>query len=475
MRRLFFFSFTLLIAYQGVTQQTWTLQKAVGYAVQNNITVKQATAQAKQANITFTQAKNTLLPTLQTSFQSGYQRGLNENPTTGTLQSASFVTGNIGVQSGYTLFNWGARRKNIEAAELNYQASKVGIEKAQNDISLLVANAYLQVMLRMEQVKINDAAVKLSLAQLNNTRKLVDAGSQPELNALQSEAQLAKDSSALLTSQSLVQEGLITLKSYLNLDIAEPFIIDAPNVEDISVENLADLQPDYVYQLAVASQPFQRQLGFQIDAGKKQIAAARSAMYPTATAFVGLNSRFINAKSPFVAGLATNQPTGAFILDNGGNKTFVLSDRPVFAQRSVGLSRQLNNNFGQNVGVSLLFPIFNNGNLRAQWDRAKVDLELTRLQDEQEKLTLKSNIYTAYQQAYASQQTYQASSRTAAANKRALELSTKRFDIGLLGSLDYIITQNNYTTAQIQEVSNRYDFIFKMKVLEFYKGNGIKL
>ncbi len=456
-------------------QEKWDLQKAVAYAMENNISVKQAIAQAELANLTFIQSRNTLYPTLQGSLSSSYSHGLSQNPTTNILQSASFVSGSIGVQSGYTIFNWGARKNNIEASQLSLEASKVGIDKARNDIALLVANAFLQVMLRMEQVKISEAAVKLSAAQMNNTRKLVDAGSQPELNALQAEAQLARDSSTLLSAQSLVQEGLITLKSYLNFDIGQPFEIDAPNAEDIPVENLTDLQPGYVYDLAVVTQPLQRQLGIQIEAGKKQIAAARAAMYPSASAFVGLNSRYINSKFPVVTGILPSQPTGAYIVDANGGKLNVLTDRPVFGQSSLPFFNQLNNNFGQNVGLSLSFPIFTGGTQRIQWQRAKINLEQTRLQDDQEKVTLKSNIYTAYQQAFASLQKYQAAIRTVAVNSKALELSTKRFEIGLLGTLDYIITQNNLTTSKIEEVSNRYDYIFKMKVLEFYKGKGIKL
>ncbi|MEJ7684281.1 MAG: TolC family protein [Segetibacter sp.] len=84
-------------------------------------------------------------------------------------------------------------------------------------------------------------------------------------------------------------------------------------------------------------------------------------------------------------------------------------------------------------------------------------------------------MYNAYQDAFSSYQKYQASQRGVAYSQKALDISKKRFDIGLLGTLEYIITQNNLYLAQIEEVSNHYDFVFKMKVLEFYKGQGIKL
>ena len=97
------------------------------------------------------------------------------------------------------------------------------------------------------------------------------------------------------------------------------------------------------------------------------------------------------------------------------------------------------------------------------------------MQDEQERLNLKTNIYNAYQDAFSSLQKYNASTRAVEASEKALDFAKKRYDIGLLGTLDYITTQNNLYLAQIEEVSNHYDYVFKMKVLEFYKGQGIRL
>lgn len=473
-RRILTF-FLSILSISAFSQEKWGLQKVVAYAMEHGITVRQAIYQAQVSRLTANQIQKTLFPTINGSLQTGYQRGLNENPTTGTLESATFLSGSVGAQIGYDIFNWGARKNNIASSELFARADKVGIDRAKNDIALLVANAFLQVMLRKEQVRISEVAIKLSLAQLNNTQKLVNAGNLPELNVIQIEAQVARDSSSLLQAESLVQEGLITLKSYLNIDIAAPFDIDAPPVKDIPIENIAELQPEDVYNLAVQTQPLQKQYALLIEASKKQVLAARANMYPSLSAFVGFNSRYINAQSPILLGVQSNSPTGAYIVDAGGIKTNVLSDRPLYGKQSVGLFRQLNTNFGQSIGLSINLPVFNGWRTRTQWEKAKVSVLQNQLQDEQEKVTLKTNIYTAYQQAFSSLQKYNASVRNVSASQKALDISKKRLDIGLLGTLDYIITQNDLFRAQIEAVSNRYDYIFKMKVLEFYKGNGIRL
>ncbi len=456
-------------------QDKWTLQRCVAHAQQNGISVKQAQVQSKLSELTFNQSKMTHLPTVNGNLNTSYQRGLNENPTTGTLDPNAFVAGNIGLQVQYTIFNWGARKNSINANNLFKNADSAGVDRARNDIGLLVANSFLQVMLRREQVRLSEVQLNQSRAQLTNVCKLVNAGSQPELNAIQIEAQMARDTAAMLQAKALEEQALISLKATLNLDLAAPFEIDAPAIENIPLENITELQPEAVYAIAVKEQPAQKATALRIEGATYQAKAARAAMYPSLSAFGALNSRFIGQKFPYLLDVLPNQPTGAFILDAAGNKTNVLSNRTVFGERNVNVFRQLNNFFGQQVGVSLNFPIFNQYNTRTQWERAKVNITQATLQDEQEKVNLKSNIYNAYQQAFASLQQYNASLRSVDASERAFNISQKRFDIGLLGTLDYIITQGNLFRARIESISNRYDYVFKMKVLEFYKGQGLKL
>jgi outer membrane protein len=455
-------------------QEKWSLQKCVAYAMEHNLTVKSAQYQLQLSQLTEAQAKKTLLPTLGGSMSGGYQHGLNINPTTNTLQDANLLSGSIGVQSGYTLFSWGARKNNIAASEIYSRADSLGIDRARNDIALFVANAFLQVMLRREQVRLSEVQLQQSQAQLANTRKLVEAGSQPELNAIQIEAQVARDSSTLLQAQALVEQGIISLKSYLALDQSTPFDIESPAIENIPIENITELQPEAVYAVAVKSQPLQKMLALRVEGAKKQVDAARGSMYPSLSAYAGMNTRFVNSKLPIIQ-LLGEQPTAAFVTVNGTKVPVVAPTSGIVGYQGTPLVSQLNRNFGQSIGLSINFSIFNQWSYRTQWERAKVNVLQSQLQDETEKNNLKTNIYNAYEDAFSALQKYNASLRNVEASQKALDFSKKRFDIGLLGTLDYIVTQSNLFTAKIQAVSNRYDYVFKMKVLEYYKGLGIRL
>ncbi|WP_018613422.1 TolC family protein [Segetibacter koreensis] len=464
----------LLLSIEGFGQEKWSLQQCVDYAMKNNVSVKQSDVQARLSAINAKQSKATLFPSITGSVNSSYQHGLTTNPTTNILESSSYLSGSMNLQASYTIFNWNARKNTIAANNLTLKADEIGIDKAKNDIALTVANAFLQVMLRREQARISEVQMNQSKSQLSNTQKLVNAGSQPELNAIQLEAQLAKDSSAVLQANALIEQALTNLKAYINYDFSLPFDIVTPSVDDIPIENITDLQPEAVYQLALQSQPLQKMYKVRIEAAQKQVKASRGYMYPGLAAFGGMSTRVINAQRP-VYGVFPDQPDGSYVKVNGTQYPVYSPSFGVVSYSGTPFLKQLNQNFGQDIGIGINFSIFNNYTSRSQWERAKANVNQLQLQEEQENLNLRTNIYNAYQDAFSSYQKYQASQRTVAYSQKALEISKKRFDIGLLGTLDYIITQNNLYLAQIDEVSNHYDFVFKMKVLEFYKGQGIKL
>jgi len=140
-----------------------------------------------------------------------------------------------------------------------------------------------------------------------------------------------------------------------------------------------------------------------------------------------------------------------------------------------GYSTQLSNNFGQNVGLQLNIPIFNGGQANIGYQKSKLNLQNAKVSREQIDQTLKQNIYQAYNSAIAALQKYNANQSTVRATQKAAEFATKRYDLGLLSTLELITAQTNYTKAKLDLLTSHYDYVFKMKVLEFYKGQGLKL
>jgi len=480
MKKLLLLTLTLSSLYPplaGLAQDKWDLRRCVDYAVANNISVKQADVQARLARLTLKQSQWNQVPTLSVGTQLGLKSGNTQNPNTYALSTQTYTLNNYQAQSSITAFNFFSIRNAIDANRLAWQAQLANTEKTKNDISLNVANAYLQALLSIQQAAIAGAKLRLSQNQLEITRKQVRAGSLPELNAAELESQVAQDSATFIGAQGTITQNVLQLKAYMDLDAASPFEIYTPPVEDIPVENIVDLQPESVYSLALVNQPLQKMDAFNIAALRKTVNANKGAMYPTFSIVGQLGASWI---STFQQQDITKQPTytGTDTLPTlhvTGSNSFITQDMFYIPLKKVGYFRQLNTTFNQFIGVNVNIPILNNRTLRTAYDKSKLNLRNQELQRDQDNLTLKQNIYQAYTAAITALQKFEANKITVTATQKSADFADKRYHVGMLNTIDLLTNQNNYFNAQINLLSSQFDYVFKMKVLEYYKGLGIKL
>ena len=313
-------------------------------------------------------------------------------------------------------------------------AANANTDKIKNDISLNVANAYLQFLLANAQAKAAALQLSQSQAQLQNTQKQVKAGTLPELNDAELESQVAQDSSTLVSALATVEQDALTVKAYMSLDAAAPFDLDTPPVEKIPVENIADLQPQNVYTLALQNQPLQKMDQLQLKSAAKYQAAARAAMYPTFSLYGSIGSGYTSQAS-ILTGITvlppSTTPVGSVTV--GGVPYDVYSTvpgaNPVF--KNQGYFNQLNQNIGESFGLSVSVPIFNGGTLKTNYERSKLNVKNYELQQEQDNLTLKQNIYQAFNAAVTAYEKFQANKKTVDATKRSFDHACKK-DITLV-------------------------------------------
>jgi outer membrane protein len=482
---LFLLTGTILLA-QPVpinSGEKWSLLKCYDYAIANNISIKQSVLNERSSQLIYEQNKKAQLPTLNFSGSLAYRLGRSENPTTGVLEDNNFLSNGYSLQSGVTLFNWFSKRNTTEANRLSAEADKALTEKIKNDIALNIAVAYLQILLAKEQANLASVQMQTTREQLNNTRKRVDAGALPELNAAELEAQLARDSSAYVSAESVIIQYELQMKAILNLDAAVPFEIETPPVDKVPVLPLADMMPDAVYQLAINNLPQQKINDFRLQSAIKSAEASRGQLYPTISMFGGLGSNYVHFRQrPIYNQVVTGYSPSLLRADAGGG-TYYPVEVPSTTPGSTVLSyikadtygKQLKNNFGQNIGIGLSVPIFNGTTNRTNWELSKLrikQIELTKSLDNQ---TLKQDIYKAYNNAVAALEKFNADKKSVQTSERAFGFSQRRYDLNLLSTLELITSQNNLQRAKIQALYSQYDYVFKMKLLEFYRGQGLKL
>ena len=457
------------------TPQKWNLLQCIQYAMDNNLLVKQAQIQTRLNELILKQSRLSQYPNLTYGGNVAYSSGRNQDPTSFSLITKSYLSSSMTLQSGVELFNWYSKRNTIAANVIEVDAAKAAVEKQRSDIALIVANAYLQILLAKEQHRIAEVQLQQSQAQLANIRKLVKAGSLPELNAAELEAQVATDSANVISARGNIDINYFFLKTYMNIDASQPIEIDEPPADRIPVENIADLQPEYVYSLALKNLPQQRVNDLKYLAAQKNAQAQRGAMMPTISAFGSLGTSFNNQARNIGGVTFYTVPIGNVTV--GGTKYDVLPAQPFsnYSYTKPGLFTQYGDNFRQSIGLSINVPLFNGGILRTNYERSTLNIESLGLQKEQDNQKLKQDIYQAYNAALIALEKFNASKKIVEAAQRTYDFSSKRFNVGMLSTFELTTNQNNLYRAKLEQVLNEFDYVFKMKVLEFYKGQGLKL
>ena len=461
-------------------QEKWSLQRCVQYALDSNISIKQNEIQAQLAAITYKESKLSQLPAVNFSNSDGYRFGKSQNPSTGILENQNFFQVGLNLQTSVNIFNWYSKKNTILANEWSVMAAKAATDKLRNDIALTVANSYLQVLLAREQEQIAAVQVQQSISQLDIVNKQVNAGALPQLNAVELESQLASDSSNLITARGNVTQSKYVLMAYMNVEADQPFEIDEPSADKIPLDPIAELQPEDVYALALVNLPQQKVNDYNLKAAQKNSLAARGLLYPTVSAYGSLGSNYGYFRSPKYEQVFSGYSPSGLVVNNGSG--FVDVQRPLYTNggkngyiTSDPLGTQFSNNFGQSIGINISVPIFNGGQAKANYQRTKLNIKTLEYQVRLDNQTLKQDIFQAHNAAIVAFEKFNSSAKSVDAAQKSYDFATQRFNIGILSTLELITDQNNLFRAKLQYVSNQFDYVFKMKVLEFYKGRGIKL
>lgn len=477
--------FSLFIFLSSKAQDKWDLKRCVEYAWANNISVKQSDIQARLAEVNLNQDKWARYPSVNFQSNLGMQFGRSIDPTTNQFTTNQTLFNSFNFNAGVDIFNWHRLKNNVIASQYELRASEADVDNAKNDVALNVATFYLQVLLARKQVDIAKVQMENSRNQMMVTRRKVEAGSLPEVDALSLEGQYANDSSNYISAVSTADQNLLDLKALLNVDAALPFDIETPPVDNIPIEPILELQPDKVFDVALKSQPLQRANALRLQSLEALTKSAKALSYPSISVGGGIGTNFAQF-STITTGFTFDgfEPGTAFGPRTNVGGTYYFLETPIFTTQERkrtfgefwdGWGTQINNNFRQNFGFTISVPILNGGQAKFAYQRSKINLANGQLTAEQANQTLKNNIYKAYYQATAALQKFNATAKTVAAAQKTYDFAVKRHELSMLSTFDLITSQNNLTKAKLDNAVAEFDYVFKMKVLEFWKGLGIRL
>lgn len=464
---VFFLSFGILANAQD--NEGWTLQECVQYAMENNISIKQSELDVELTETRISDAVGNLLPRVNASASNSWNTGLTQNVTTGILQTQTTRNFSAGVTASLTLFDGLSNIKQLQLAKMSKLASQYSLEQMKDDIALYVANAYLEVLFNKENLKVITAQHEITLQQLERVQELVAAGSVPKGDLLEIQANAANEEQRMIVAENQIKISLVALAQILQIKDYDSFQV-AERDYDVFGSELLDVPVSEVIAAAEAERYEVKVAEMNEELAQKQVEISKGAYYPSFGAFFNYNTRESGAGRFVAGGLDPDDPYRQIGFVEETEQIVVAPNMVTEIGNPLPFFEQLELNDGVSYGLQLNIPVFNGFATRNSVKRSEIDVRRAEYQLEQTKLDLEANVYQAYTDAKGALKAYEASLVALDAQLLAYEYASERYDVGMANALDFSQAKFNLENAQSEVVRTKYDYIFKLKVLELYFG-----
>ena len=418
---------TLAVAMTSAAE-TWTLDRCINYALDNNLTVKSRKIEIQSGELDVTAAKDRHLPNLSANASQSfsYGRGLTSDNTYTDRNTSNF---GWGVNMSLPLFQGLSAIRQTKYAQANLRALVEELEATKDDITLNVISAYLQVLYAGEMCNVAEEQLRLGLVEQSRREELLANGKIPELDLIEAQSQVAQNRLSLVSAQNDRTLALVDLAQLLELPDIDDF--DIAPVED---DGLTLYAPDEVYDRALESNHSVLAARRRIEAADRNISLARSSYLPNLSFNAGIGSNYYT-----VSGIS-----------------------------SESFARQMNHNFNKSLGFSLSIPLFDAFSTRNNVRRAKIQHLNARLQYETTERNLYKTIQQAYYQAKGATEKLRSAEISADATRQAFEAMQQKYDFGRANSTEYEQARSNYVRATSEAVQAKYESILRRRILAFY-------
>jgi outer membrane protein len=444
MKKSLIFIFACLIATQGfiiAQKQAWSLEECIKYAIDHNIQIKQQTIQTKVQKNALDQAKLNLLPTISGQASHDYSFGYALDQNTYKYYNQTVLQDYFYLGGRTDLFNGLQNLNTIQKNKYELLAGEQDLQRIRDNVALSVALAYLQILLNKELVTANENQVNITLQQIEKSKKLVDAGSVARGNLLQIEAQAAQEELSLITIKNQLETSYLNLTQLLELVSPTGFEIVVPEI-NVEQNSVVTGNIDEIYNLAAQSRPEIKSSELKLTASEYALKIAKGARSPSISLSHTFGTRY------------------SYIKDIPGLQSF---------------GDQLKNNKNYGLGVSMNIPVLNGWQVNKNISNSKLSVENSQYTLEGSKKTLYKDIQQAYTDAVAALKKYNASAKAVSSSEESFRYTEQKFNVGMITPVDYNVSKTQLLNAQSDMSQAKYEFIFKTKVLDFYKGLPLNL
>lgn len=423
-------------------QETWSLRRCIDYAIEHNIDIRQAANTAEQSAVEVNTAKWARLPNLNGSANQSWNWGRTQtavpDETTGDYSTVYVNTAsngtNMQLSTSIPLFTGLELPHQYSLAKLNLKAATADLQKAKDDISINIASAYLQVLFNQELHDVALGQVELSLQQCQRIESLAGVGKASSAEVADARARVAQDRMTAVQTENDYRLSLLTLSQLIELDSPEGFMLESPST---AITPSPVTPPDDIYQTALTSKASIQAAQYRLEGSKHSVRIAQSGFYPQLNLNGSLGTSYYSTI----------------------NRTF---------------RQQMGDNFSKYLGLSLSVPLFNRLATRNRVRTARLQQENYALQLENAKKTLYKEIQQAWYNATAAESKYASSHAATLASEESFRLMTQKYENGKANAVEFNEAKQNLMKSQSDELQAKYEYLFRTKILDFYKGVPIE-
>lgn len=479
--RIFKFFIVYLIPLISYTQNNSVLkldlQQCIEIALENNLQLKRSLLNYEIQKVGHIQSKLQQTPSLNLFSNYGNNWGRSVDPTTNTFLSTTSNFSGIGASSNITLFSGFSIRNTIKQSKSLLEKSVFDLENTKNNVMLSVVSQYLSIMLVMDRLENARYQYQSTREQLSRTIKLVEAGSIAVTNKLNLEAQLAGDELAVIQQENAYRLSMLQLKQILLIENNVDISIERPVVE-LNPSTVVDANPSEIYDVALSVLPEIKSAEKNAESSLYNLKISKGGRYPIISASSSFNSNYssyANRQRDFYDGFSMQPTTIGYLTTNPLETVSSMSLVPnvIGSDKDFTVLEQWKDYLSKSLSFSISIPIFNRYSTSGNIKRAKLNKELSDINLIEAKNQIRQTIETSYNDALAASKSYSATLKQVRALEESFRIIQSQYDLGSINFTEYQISNNNLVRAKNDMLSSKYDYIFKLKVLDFYQGKEL--
>ena len=476
MEKLRWLSFCFLIisidcySQNNVVGNKLTLQQAIETGIANNLPVLQSELQAQTAGVNWKQAKANRFPDLNGTIGHGINQGRSIDPFTNSFINQQVNYASYGISSGVTLFNGFAISNDIRQNRLIFQAAKMELQQAKDNLTINIILAYLQVLNNEDLLAQSQSQLELSKKQTERLEILNKQGAILPSDLSDLKGQLANDELSIINNQNALETSKVNLSQLMNVSYNKNLQLERLEAGTFAAKY--EDSPDIIYQAALEKFALVKAVDLRKQSAASAVKAARGLLYPALSLNGNANTNYSDAARQDIFLNTTDVTSQDYVIVNG-SPSFVVRKQSNFSSQKIDYGKQLNNNLFTSISLNLRIPIFNSLQARSRVSLAKIDLKNNELVAQTTRIQLKQAIDQAYINMTSASDRYKTLLEQVNAFTESFRAAEIRFNAGVGNSIDYLTAKNNLDRSNINLINAKFDFVLRVKVLDYYEGKKL--